>query len=1042
MKRYFIYMVMVVATLFASCATDTTDTPEMVEVGDIEVQFSVDGNQVSKLNLASVSHTIKVDVALNNDNIYWTPVSDKEWCQVVEETHRGSGSFTLKINANESFDARENATITFVAGGYSVSKLTVAHNGNVFILNQVYAASTKAAGSATISVKTIEGVEWDTDCDSWFTATKGASSTADGITTTELNISWEANDGISRYGEVRFVKNGSEMDEGWFNVWQYGSDVNYDADGNILLEAQNATPLELRAPKQTIKDVVMPSWVSYTTEENNDGTVSYMLSFADNPSDAQHIRSTNLALSLLSGAANISLPVIKQEYYAMEGLLTGPGLQLFAKTWNEGGDISQWCINGVPTLVGDIDMTEATEWIAIGTEAHPWTGEFKGNGKKLINFNASQPLFGFVRDAKISELTLDSSVQLERTSEYGETLYMAALAGSIENTTIENCNSSASVTLDAATNASGSKSYVAGLVGKVDATSKISYCNVRGAVTVKSSCTTVASDNKFYVGGLAAHNAGTIEDSFSNSALDCNAIVRESYVGGIAGYTSTSSILLRNTNAGAITFGASRGGSQSLYAHIGGIAGRANGEISSCNNDGDITSTSAVQNIYIGGIAGSMADPNLKLSHNNQGNSSDLNAGGKSTIKYVGGIAGYVEAAVPVVMDFNADSSTVGGTAAGNNLEYVATAVGSVGGYFGYCAGDVTLTAPKWTGTASYTMLNEPHTIKEINCGGLIGQIAGKLNITSAEIGAGSSVWTKYEATSTGAANNTIKMRGNLGGMVGKCEGEVSISNSVNNAAVEWGYGVKSLVGATSNRQNSSACFVGGFVGQITNVEANIENCDNKGRIYNHSYNNNAYSTALTMNCTGGIVGGHGAVAGANKALTLKNCSNSTPIDAIRGFVAGIAGYAANATIEECNYLNGRITDDQNCYMAGIIGGAMNSTVSNCSATTNLTGYNGGSCYVRAGGIVAWSMGTTTVEKCKYFGDITATTVVEGQFFGGIVGLADDENTVIKACQYGGTILGMEINSNNCEKFTVGMATNFETDSDAQVNDITYWNGK
>ena len=86
-------MVMVVATLFASCATDTTDTPEMVEVGDIEVQFSVDGNQVSKLNLASVSHTIKVDVALNNDNIYWTPVSDKEWCQIVEETHRGSGSF-------------------------------------------------------------------------------------------------------------------------------------------------------------------------------------------------------------------------------------------------------------------------------------------------------------------------------------------------------------------------------------------------------------------------------------------------------------------------------------------------------------------------------------------------------------------------------------------------------------------------------------------------------------------------------------------------------------------------------------------------------------------------------------------------------------------------------------------------------------------------------------------------------------------------------------------------------------------------------------
>ena len=1047
MKRYFIYMVMVVAALFVGCTPDTTDTPEMVEVGDIEVQFSVDGNQVSRLNLASVSHTIVVDVALNNENIYWTPVSDQEWCHIIEETHRGSGSFTIEINANDSFDARETATITFVAGGYSIPKLSVAHNGNVFIIDQVYAASTKSAGSATISVKTIEGVEWDTDCDSWFTATKGASTTEDGSTITELTITWEANESVSRYGEVRLVKSDSDMAEGWFNLWQFGSDVEHDEnDGNIILDEKNAAPLELRVPKQTIDKVIAPEWVSYTTKSNNDGTVSYMLTFADNPSDANLVRLTDLSLSLLSGAKEIALPVIKQRYYPMEGILSGAGLQLFAKTWNESGDmeqIAQWCINGVPTLIGNVNMANVENWVSIGTEEHPWTGEFRGNGMKLMNLKGSQPIFGFVRDAKISELTLDSSMTFERIEEYGETLYMAALAGSIENSTIENCNSNASVTLDASTKANNSKSYVAGLVGKVDATSKISNCKIGGKVTIKSSCTTAASDNKFYVGGIAAHNAGTIEDTFNNAAVDCNAIVRESYVGGVAGYTSTSSILRRNTNAGAITFGATRGGSQSLYAHVGGIVGRANGEISSNNNDGDITSTSGVQSIYVGGIAGSLADPSLKFVHNNQGNSSDLKSAGKNTTNYVGGLAGYVEAIVPIVMDFNSDSGTIGGTVAGENLEYVATAVGSVGGYFGYCAGDVTLTAPKWTGITSYTMFNEPHTINEMNCGGLIGQIAGKLTITNAEIGAGSQVWTKYEATTSGAANNTIKMRGNMGGMVGKCEGEVSITNSVNNATVEWGHEVKSLAGATSNRQNSSACFVGGFVGQITNVKANIEECENKGRIYNHSYNNNAYSTALTMNCTGGIVGGYGAVSGANKTLNVKNCSNSTPIDAIRGFVAGIVGYAINATIDNCNYLNGRITDDQNCYMAGIIGGAVYSTIKDCTATTNLSGYNGGSCYLRAGGIVAWSMGATTIEKCKYFGDITTKTPEAAQRYGGIVGLAADEDTVIKNCQYGGSILGVEIGSNNCKQYALGVDMNFNaTTNDAQVGDVTYWNGK
>ncbi|MBQ3247230.1 MAG: BACON domain-containing protein [Alistipes sp.] len=1038
MKRYFIYMVMVVATLFAGCTTDVTDTPEMTEVGDIEVTFSVAGREVQKLNLISISHNIVVDVTLNNDGIYWTPVSNQAWCQIVEEEHRGSGSFTMVINANDSFEAREDAEITFKAGVYAEKKLTVTHNGNVFILNEVYAASPMKSGNRTIMVQTVEGIEWDVDCDSWLTATKGNSTTVDGITSTELSITWSENDEQSRYGAVRLMQSEAEQAEGWFYVWQYGSDVNYDADGNILLAAQKAAPLELRVPKQTVKDVVMPTWVSYTTKENADDTMSYMLTFADNPSDAQHIRTTNLSLSLLSGADDIALPVIKQEYYAMEGLMTGLGLQLFAKTWNEGGDISQWCIDNVPTLVGDVDMTEIEEWVSIGTAERPWTGEFNGNGKILMNLTATEPLFGYCKDATISSITLDATIAIERTAQYDQTLYLASLAGSIENSVIEYCTNKASVTLDAATQTSQSESYVAGLVGKADAKSKISNCTNIGAVEVKSSSTTVAGNSRFYVGGFVAHNAGIVEDSFNNGAVACNALVNTTYIGGIAGYTSTSSILRGNLNAGAIACGTARGNGQSLYGYVGGIVGRANGEISNNSNDGDINSTSAVQNLYIGGIAGCVADPNLKFANNTQGNSSDIVASGKAAMNYVGGLVGYVEGIAPMSLDFNADTGTVGGTITTTNVEYVSNATTCIGGYFGYCAGDVSLTSPKWTGEIIYSLLDEAFTIKEANCGGLIGHISGALTLKGAETNG--SITSTFVAPAAGAAaNNKAKMSSSMGGMVGKSDGALTISNSTNNAAVLWG--------RTKNRQNGSASHVGGIVGRIGNADAKITECHNTNKIHGQGYNNNGYSTGFTMNCTGGIIGSYGAFAGfATKSLTLTGCTSTASVNALRAFVGGIAGFVSNATITDCTFKDGRISDDQNCHMGGIVGCAHNSTVKECMATTTLQGYYGGSCPMRAGGVAAWTMGATTLESCKFFGDIiisqwhTDTSIDE--FVGGVVGLAEDEDTVIKNCQYGGKIADVEISSNNCASYVIGKGSRTGSVSDAQIIGVSYWNGK
>ena len=69
---------MVAAALFTSCTPEViNDTPEVTEVGDLDVTFSVDGEEVRSLDLSSVSHNIKVDVAINLDGIFWNTVSNK-----------------------------------------------------------------------------------------------------------------------------------------------------------------------------------------------------------------------------------------------------------------------------------------------------------------------------------------------------------------------------------------------------------------------------------------------------------------------------------------------------------------------------------------------------------------------------------------------------------------------------------------------------------------------------------------------------------------------------------------------------------------------------------------------------------------------------------------------------------------------------------------------------------------------------------------------------------------------------------------------------
>ena len=1070
MKRSFIYIIMVVAALFVGCTTDVTDNNQMTEVGDIEVTFSVNGNEISRLDLTSVSHTVKVDVALNNEYVYWDVESDKEWCYIdKEDVRRGSGSFTLEIEANESFESRELATITFKAGEYESVALYVAQNGNIFVVNQAYAVSPKSAGTLTTKVHTFEiGEDWEIECDSWITATKGDVTIDEnsGSTVTEVTISWAENDTTSRYGEARLVRNGVEVAEGKINIWQYGTEYNYDEAGNLLLDAQDVAPLELRVPTDLVKSLVLPNWVSATEPSNNgDGTLSYMLSFTDNPSDAQFLRPSNITIEVLTaGSTAIALPEIRQNYYSVGGLLTGVGLQLFAKTWNEGGDISDWCIEGVPTIVSDVDMSLVEEWTPIGTAERPFTGAFNGGDFKIMYLNASAPLFGYCEGAEISNVVVDSSCTFAQVGDFDGTINLAPLAYKVaESSVISNCKSYANVTVDGNSTDVSYISNLGGLVVEVEEGSKVSECSFFGNITTvaKTSVNIDEADSSYsHVGGLVAVNAGTVENCHSEGVLNFNAYSNTIDMGGVVGTAQATSLIDNNLNLSTINYGSARTvsgiGDISRYAYIGGIVGLANGTISNNNNEGDIISTSNIKLLNLGGIAGAVKVSDVVFAHNSVANRADLQSKGAARYPYIGGLIGYLYGNLAI--DFTEDTGSINGTiyvtAIENSDKVTVGAGGLIGLHDGTRGATLNLTAPKWGGKITLDMSDAAHAALAICGGGIVGYATGEVTITGAE--------SNGDNISITANNsNTLTGPSMLGGIVGGSTSKVAISNSTNNTIISWN--------TYNKKSNGTPAFAGGVVGCITGAaDASITNCHNTANVTNMHYNNNKYngtSTTLavisTACATGGIIGSFGQYKKDTTTtdqltgeLTLSGCTNTGNINAYRACTGGIAGYLNRATCDGCSFTTGMIGDKAESPNAGGIAGlASASTISNCWVKANIKATQAGSCECYAGGIVSVTVGDVTIDGCKFFGTLTNGTTTltrpaNGEYAGGIVGLSDANCSILNS-KFGGKLVNeldssvdVVLNATNFSGYVVGVGSiNKAPSPTKEVTGCDYWDG-
>ena len=1033
MKRY-IYILLAMTSLLHWSCEEEIQTPTYKDAGQLEMSFVYNETLAKSITLTPISQTVEVGVKLNHDDVKWNVSVDPEhpWCIVDDDViHEGSGTFELTVIPNDTYDDREPATVFFRAGEYE-AQLRVRQVGNVFKMDQVFGLGMKKSGCAEITVKTSEGVEWSTKHSDWITVAQPVEvSTTNGETEYKMTVQWDDNESDSRLGIVELYKDGEEVSSAKYALWQFGDGEEYDfeaPDGGIRLVSKPSAevPLEIKTPVNHIEDLQYPKdWVQLEKVENDDNTTSWLLYFGNNPSDCYDCRETVLTYTTLGSSEAKSLAPILQNFYPVDGLISAKGFAMFAERFNAGEDVSAWVKDGVVNIIKSISMKELEGvWTPIGTDKHPFDLKFNGDKRVISDFTASAPLFGVCKGAEIYDLVLDNTCAFAVTQDYSSPVYMASLAGRlVEASSVRNCTSAATVTVDARAAGNGIKVYVGGLVGYVDATSDITSSQNEGAVTVTSRTSAINTDAN--VAGIAAFVDGTVTDCTNIGTVSDESVAKCHYVGGVAGNISQSGILNKNTNAGLVRNISTKdvdGVEVTADVYLGGIVGYSRGKLIEQTNVGSAEIWSDSKAVTLGGIVARVADGTLERC-----------VASKTTVSYKGVDAGtstkkgkYINiGGVIGVLDceMSLDYTNLAVSCDLNSIDVADNGQQCVGGLIGFLKKKLTLVSPSWNGNIKYTITGG-NPGSNTCVGGIIGwvEVPG-LMMTG--------------ATTSGTVQITTSLSGNkywyqgvlsLGGQVGRANNGLNISRSINDVAFSWS--------AASQKSNNGLVSLGGVVGRIDQGIAVISECTNNGPIANLHNNENAWTAGkLSANRTGGIIGTYGGVSDfstldkSTSNITISECTATADIQCYRGLVGGIAGCLYNAEVLNCSF-TGRVAGASSawdCGIGGIAGAVEYSSISNCYAISSFSGVS----VATAGGVVANLASDSNISNNRYFGHISVGTAGK---VGGIVGLANDGCSVT-GCLLGGSVLNENITSNNYTDFIIGNEA-------ITASNCNYWDGK
>lgn len=953
MKRYILYSALLSLALLTSCSKEKLlmekekdALQERIDAASrIDVKYSVDGQETKSLNYDNKAQDIRVKVDINDPALIWNVESDRQWCEVVPEEHKGPGFFTLSVKANEDFENREEATLTFVAGDYRGSTITVNQDGSVFLLAQPYFVLSKDSGNfmVNVTVQKEDGVEpeWEISSDSWISATKGdiVSQDSESLTRT-VNVSCLENDTDTRFGAVTLTLQ-SHVSTGEIYVSQFGTEYSYDADGVIFFGKDETARIAFTAPEKTIASVKVPTYATYTIEDNQNGTVQVVITAEENFSDCSELRLSQTSLVLSNATASeVALPEFEQDYVPAHGLLTAKGLVRFAAAVNAGEPTDDWEQDGEVVLLGDIDMTGITGWTGIGTKENPFSGVFLGNGHTIDNLtHTSAGLFNVCDEATVKNVTLGEGCSIYCNASFSEDTFLGGIVSECRCSEVSSCTFSGSLEFGAS-NGSECNAYVGAVVGKADAESAIISCKHNGKLTFSS-----VQDDELtaYVGGVAGCNLGQTTSCECSGKISLTTNVSHLFAGGILPVLPADATVGGNAFSGDIFLSGS-----SVENAIGGLYGSVAG-----NHTFDFNFD---KSIILGNIT------------------VDKFGGSTAASLFAGGMIGRIE---------EQSNITVAGFECGCNFtvnhKKVTVTAGylSVGGAIGGCNPDGTaiLTLGGITNIGSVTVPAD-QTATNINyelLAGIVGYINGSAEITKC----------KNKAYIGNSENN-------IGSSKWKCQivsGIVAMSEGGNLKISECSNAANIL---SSNYNNNA----------YSDVRDNRYTCNiQSGILGAFEYVPDDYGNTLTLiKCTSsGYVQGYrgisAGIVGYAKKATITECVSTVDMSGTKmtgtlsgvkndsAYVGGVAGVLSNSTVTECTvksniYANSAGSELENA--AGILSmDTGDNKVERCSYYGTVTLGKDLATGASIGGVVANGSASLTVSDCKYGGNINGTVINE-----------------------------------------------------------------
>lgn len=927
----------------------------------LDVSYAVAGSAVSALEMQHYANIQEIEVVMNNDNLNWTLESDRAWCKVVPGVHKGSGKITLEIAANESFEPRETATLTFVAGEYRGFQMSVDQSAASFIVGQPYFLSPLDGTSISVNVTTQDGTVWDASGNEWLTAAMGESTSAEGLTKTVLTIDVAPNADVSRFGAVTLSAPGAEDDKVYF--WQFGTDLTYDDGGSIFFGNDAPANLKLTAPAFMVKDVSGPAFANSSVKENGDGTSTVDITLQDNLSDCAEMRFVDITLLLNNlSASKVAIPTMTQDFLPANGLVTPKGLMLFATAVSEGGDTSTWEKDGVVRVLEDINMQEITGWNGIGTSQHPFSGTFDGNQKNINNISGTASgLFNYCKDATIKDVILGKGTSIYNKADFMGVGFLGGIVSYAENTKVTGCNFEGEIEYAGGSNDEG-KLYVGGIIGLGDSDTSVKAGKMQGKVTVSSPS---SPDVVCHLGGIAGLVKGSLTSSEVTGEVKFSSQLDSLLMGGVESYLPEDVDASGNTFSGKVTLGGN-----AKVACLGGLYGRI---------DSDRTfNFSTDASVSMGAI-------NIDSYLNNN----------TETHIYAGGFVGKIQPGVElkasgydIQTGFHLDMSK------NLTVKYIC-----MGGFLGSCdpyepAGKLTLEDISSSGavTILYSATSTIGSrIRHGHFGGIVGYINGPGSITGClNTGAIGAVDPEGNARCAAASNDYNEI---IGGIIGCAKGgSLTIESCTNNAPItNLHYSNRPSTSVYDGMFSSQVA--GGIIGAFSYFEA-----DAKASLTIQSCVNSDRGQVL---CFRGYSGG---IVGYCQNATITDCSSSGSQAAATNdnayYRGGIAAGVRKSTIKDCwakcSISSGSGGSAEAAFSGGIVGWVKSTDITEEEPKD-----------------------VTVIEGCKFYGILKAQTGSKPDYPGGILAAGED-NTVVKDCQFGGKIQDVDISNGNIQSHVIG----------------------